>query len=237
MRRSINILCKISKCSTLRMRSSLQSSAKMRDRCGPAGAKMAQVTEAFSSWSRSTVAICPPNVCCDRSQYLEAASRNFRLLSKIRAWQTRNRSCNGMSCTSCMTMAARVQKVSAATASSSSRYNSAIFTYFSAFCRGVLHLVPVSRLMAAKHLAASDQSPSAWKTSLRSSRMRKSSSSKDTTRPLSLSRMCKPNSRSSVFLSFSICSATCWSTGRAKRANCVSSASMQSARSLSCGMS
>mmetsp|Transcript_103526 Transcript_103526/g.221383 ORF Transcript_103526/g.221383 Transcript_103526/m.221383 type:complete len:200 (+) Transcript_103526:609-1208(+) len=198
---------------------------------------MAQVTAHFSSWRRSASQIWPPKVCCERSQYFEEASRNFRLLSMIRAWQTLKRSVSGMSSTSCMTMAARVQKVSAATGSSSSRWSSVIFTYFSAFWNEVRHLVPVSRLMAARHLAASDQFSSAWKTSLSSSLMMKSSSSNETTRPLSFSRVCRPNSLSSVFLSLSICSATCCRTGRAKRAKVDSSASMQSTKSFNLGMS
>mmetsp|Transcript_76215 Transcript_76215/g.202395 ORF Transcript_76215/g.202395 Transcript_76215/m.202395 type:complete len:261 (+) Transcript_76215:596-1378(+) len=194
---------------------------------------MAHVTARFNSSRRSDSTICPPNVCCERSQYFEAASRNFLLLSRIRAWQTLKRSCRGTLSTSCITMAAREMKVSAATESSSSKYNSATLTYFSAFCRGVRHRVPVSRLMAARHLAASDQSPSAWKTSLRSSRITKSSSSNDTTRPLNFSNVCKPNSFNSGFFSCSICSATCWRTGRAKSAKVDSSASMQSTNSLS----
>mmetsp|Transcript_26174 Transcript_26174/g.68320 ORF Transcript_26174/g.68320 Transcript_26174/m.68320 type:complete len:224 (+) Transcript_26174:146-817(+) len=119
--RSKNILCRISWCSTLLMRSSLQSSARIRERCGPAGARMAHVTALFRSMRRSSSCTWPFRVCCDRSQYFDAASRNFRLLSMMRAWQTLNRRFSGTSSTSCITIAARAQKVSAATGSSSSR--------------------------------------------------------------------------------------------------------------------
>lgn len=70
--------------------SSLHSDASILDLCGPAGARIAQVTAHFSRCNRSawkglersgtvigTSQIWPPKVCCERSQYFEAASRNF----------------------------------------------------------------------------------------------------------------------------------------------------------------